>query len=575
MDKHSFKMVLRILVVISVFAGFKSAWATAYYVDATGGSDANNGISSSSAWKSLTKVNSTTFLPGDLILLKRGEVWRQTLVVSSNGNASSPITYDSYGVGENPVINGSDRLTQWVQAGSSYSKNLVAAPAFVYYGNIRLTQKTGAKSQVGLHEWDWDPNTGNNTLWVNVGENPDIGNLETNSRNLCIYSSGSNYIVVQNLTLEKSRQQLVQVSSSSAWTIKNMVARNGVDPNAIGARGMFFLNSPYTKIDTIELYGTYGDSGVSFNGCNNSTITNSKIHNHKGDGIYVNNSAQVTVSSNLIYGQTGATSDNIQFNKNTNYKIFGNDTDLNGSDTQKGNIIVTEGSGGLIQGNKCGYGAYGVSCSDSNSIVESNVVHNHNSLTWHSGLYMSSGFASDNITWRYNISYLDNNGILADTSGNDPHTNISIYKNTIYNALRISAFFENISGVFVNNIVWSPNASLRALALGSVASGGTWSSNYNDLGPEKSDFIYVKGTTYSTLSAYVAAARQDGNSFAKNPDFVDPAAADFRLKATSPCIDTGTSSYGTSTPNGINKDIGALKFVRISAPGNLSAAAPM
>jgi hypothetical protein len=43
-----------------------------YYVDATDGNDANSGLSPRLAWKSLTKVNETTFLAGDKILFKRG-----------------------------------------------------------------------------------------------------------------------------------------------------------------------------------------------------------------------------------------------------------------------------------------------------------------------------------------------------------------------------------------------------------------------------------------------------------------------------------------------------------------------
>jgi hypothetical protein len=41
-----------------------------YYVDATGGNDNNRGVTSGEAWQTLTKVNATTFQPGDQIQLK-------------------------------------------------------------------------------------------------------------------------------------------------------------------------------------------------------------------------------------------------------------------------------------------------------------------------------------------------------------------------------------------------------------------------------------------------------------------------------------------------------------------------
>ena len=56
-----------------------------YYVDASGGNDANNGLSSSAAWKTIAKVNGVSLAPGDTVLLKRGEVWREAFRPTSNG----------------------------------------------------------------------------------------------------------------------------------------------------------------------------------------------------------------------------------------------------------------------------------------------------------------------------------------------------------------------------------------------------------------------------------------------------------------------------------------------------------
>jgi hypothetical protein len=86
-----------------------------YYVDSTLGSDSNNGLSSSSPWKTLTKVNATlsSLKPGNSILFARGS----TFVASSsgamitlphplNGAAGKPITFGSYGSGNKPIFNG-------------------------------------------------------------------------------------------------------------------------------------------------------------------------------------------------------------------------------------------------------------------------------------------------------------------------------------------------------------------------------------------------------------------------------------------------------------------------------------
>lgn len=77
-----------------------------YYVDATGGNDSHTGTSEGSAWKTLEKVNATTFQPGDQILLKSGEVWEGQLWPKGSGSPGMPIIIDQYGSGSKPAIQG-------------------------------------------------------------------------------------------------------------------------------------------------------------------------------------------------------------------------------------------------------------------------------------------------------------------------------------------------------------------------------------------------------------------------------------------------------------------------------------
>ena len=76
-----------------------------YYVDADNGSDDNSGTSESEAWKTLSKVNATTFQPGDAVLLKRGCTWKSSyLYPKGSGTADKPITVSTYGEGDKPII---------------------------------------------------------------------------------------------------------------------------------------------------------------------------------------------------------------------------------------------------------------------------------------------------------------------------------------------------------------------------------------------------------------------------------------------------------------------------------------
>ena len=75
-----------------------------YYVSTSDGNDAYEGTSADRPWKTLEKVNSTQFLPGDTILFKRNNFWAENLVIPASGTASASIVFASYGEGEKPVF---------------------------------------------------------------------------------------------------------------------------------------------------------------------------------------------------------------------------------------------------------------------------------------------------------------------------------------------------------------------------------------------------------------------------------------------------------------------------------------
>lgn len=115
--KSPFPIILFISILFFVFSTFlpslSQALAATYYVDATNGTDYNNGLSPSTSWKTIAKVNSSGFQPGDYILFKRGEIWREQLVVPSAGSFGKPITFGAYEIGNKPIVSGADLVTGW------------------------------------------------------------------------------------------------------------------------------------------------------------------------------------------------------------------------------------------------------------------------------------------------------------------------------------------------------------------------------------------------------------------------------------------------------------------------------
>jgi hypothetical protein len=76
----------------------------AYYVDAQRGHDGARGTSPESAWRTLEKVDATTFRPGDRILLRAGGVWQGQLWPKGSGDQRRSIVLDRYGRGPKPRI---------------------------------------------------------------------------------------------------------------------------------------------------------------------------------------------------------------------------------------------------------------------------------------------------------------------------------------------------------------------------------------------------------------------------------------------------------------------------------------
>lgn len=78
--------------------------ARTFYVDCTSGSDASTGVSEVTGWRTLERVSSTEFSPGDNILLKRGTRCTGQLSPKGSGDEGHPIRLGAFGTGPLPVV---------------------------------------------------------------------------------------------------------------------------------------------------------------------------------------------------------------------------------------------------------------------------------------------------------------------------------------------------------------------------------------------------------------------------------------------------------------------------------------
>ncbi len=100
-------MLRSVYIIICILFLSRIGFGSVYYVDKVSGYDGNSGTSVTTAWKTISKVNSFYFSPGDKILFKKGQTWWETLQITADGSSTAPITYSSYGSGSYPLIDGS------------------------------------------------------------------------------------------------------------------------------------------------------------------------------------------------------------------------------------------------------------------------------------------------------------------------------------------------------------------------------------------------------------------------------------------------------------------------------------
>lgn len=70
-----------------------------YYVNASTGSDLNDGRTLATAWQTLAKVSAAALVVGNIVAFCGGQTFTGTLTVPASGSAVAPIIFTSYGLG--------------------------------------------------------------------------------------------------------------------------------------------------------------------------------------------------------------------------------------------------------------------------------------------------------------------------------------------------------------------------------------------------------------------------------------------------------------------------------------------
>jgi hypothetical protein len=156
---------VRKIALVAILMATARCWASSYYVSSSGGNDSNNGTSAATAWQTLGKVNGRTFSAGDVIYLKRGDLWNEQLVAPSSGASGNPIQFDAYGTGAAPVITAAAPVTfvsgSWSYVSGNTWKATVSTGigsptiSMVQFGKLYGNRKTGSCTSVISSKYDW------------------------------------------------------------------------------------------------------------------------------------------------------------------------------------------------------------------------------------------------------------------------------------------------------------------------------------------------------------------------------------------------------------------------------------
>lgn len=349
-----------------------------YYVDATKGNDSNDGLSINSAWKTLSKVNTSSYGPGDSILFKAGETWYGQLEIETDGLKGMPVVFTSYGEGSKPRIDGLGEKDYTIRLlNSNYTEvrgfevtNKGTVLKGGRYGILLNANNEGPIyssiiRDMDVHDVNGDPvksnGGGGGIVWKNEGQTPSrlvdaliegchIYDCQRNGMGGKRDYNGAEFLknkeyynlrlkVRQNLIERIPGDAIVMLGCDSSVAEYN-VCRDFTDdlPQGDAAAGIWPFSSLNTIIQYNEVSGHMaGWDGQGFDSdwnCENTIIQYNYSHDNAGGFILICSKGSAGFNDNTI----------VRYNISINdgFRTWGSGTDFCPSIHLAGNIFNTQ-----------------------------------------------------------------------------------------------------------------------------------------------------------------------------------------------------------------------------------------
>ncbi|HEV3223823.1 MAG TPA: T9SS type A sorting domain-containing protein [Puia sp.] len=444
-----------LLLLIFSTGGF----AASYYISSTG-NDSNPGTSIAGAWATITKVNSTVFLPGDALYFEGGQTFNGSIYLpASDANDPNNIfVISSYGTG---------RAT--INAGSSYGFYALNTQGFSISNLI----------------FDGNSVTTNNSAGLIIFSNLS-GNVKFNN------------ISVSNVEIKNFGAEGVKIYTSVSLTgFQNLLLSN--------------LSVHDVTNNGIKIFGNITQSQIGWQH-KNVSISNCEVYNVPGSSI------PVALEGNgiVIAGVDGGIIQNCVAHDNGQNNAFcGGPAGI--WTLESNNVIIQYcESYRNHSGSGCDGAGFDLDGGVTNSIMQYNYSHENDGAGYLMGQYENARPWANN-SMRYNISQNDgvtNEGGIGLFKG--PGTTMSganIYNNTVYispqaaNINESATYFTNwVTGInnvaFYNNIFYTTGG----VPFVNIPAGYSASFGGNIYWPSGSTFsILYQGNNYSSLSSWRTA----------------------------------------------------------------------
>ncbi len=496
--------------------------SNSYYVS-TNGDDGNNGLSEDQAWRTISKVNATTFVPGDIIHFNRGDEWREQLTIYQSGTEDNPIRFTSYGTGDLPILNGANVITEWADEGSNvWSANCPASmngnAYMVSVNDVLFTHVAEKSSVISASRYFVDYTTTPDRVYIYATVDPGTVVSEVSGRKYAIVSNQL-FLSISNIEVRNAGASGIYLHHDNVYVNSGSII-NGVTAYRNRISGIGFGQS-YGGVTVTNCKATYNGNGiVGWEGGDNSVISN----------CYTSNSIHDYITDVWYSDGSG-----IQLYKCDNAIIENCETDGD----PYGIVLDPRGT--------------------SNSMIcRYNYVHDSPSIGVNAGIGVYGEITGGTIQIYYNlvVNCGSSEGAAFMTFSGPATGNVYMYNNTIVMDVAHRGYGMDVliahpdNYVIKNNIFVADYKANHRFYL--FSNDGTFNSDNNlffqyDKGFEPIEFTFPADINYSELSDWISAVNQDANSLSEDPLFLNNL-GDYRLRANSPAIDKGTNV-------GLTKDI--------------------